>query len=138
MEHIPKIIIRPVDAENQRYPTCGDWLYDAESDTLEIRVSRMADYRSELAVAIHEFFEAVQCLHADISEAEVTAFDLKFEEERAAGQHGEEDEPGDDKRAPYREQHIGATWVEQETCSRSGLEWAKHEKNVYAADELQG
>lgn len=133
MEHIPKIIIRMIEPENHRYPTVGDWLYDAESDTLEIRVSKMADYRSEMAVAIHEFFEAVECLNKDISETTVTAFDLKFEDERADGKHKETDEPGDDKRAPYREQHIGATFVEQEVCSRTGLTWIAHEKHVYDA-----
>lgn len=138
MNHIPKIIIRPVQPENQRYPTPGDWLYDAESDTLEIRVSRMADYRSELAVAIHEFFEAVECLQRDVSEAQVTAFDLKYEDERADGKHADADEPGDDKRAPYREQHIGATWVEREVCVRTGLTWEAHEKNVLDSDELNG
>jgi len=130
MNHIPKILIRPIEPENQRYPTVGDWLYDAESDTLEIRVSRMADYRSELAVAIHECFEAVQCLQADISETQVTAFDLKFEAERDAGKHADTDEPGDDSRAPYAVQHLGATWVEREVCSRSDLSWKDHERNV--------
>ena len=130
MQHIPKILIRPIEPENQRYPTVGDWLYDAESDTLEIRVSRMSDHRSELAVAIHELFEAVQCLHADISEMKVTEFDLKYEAERDAGKHAETDEPGDDSRAPYAVQHLGATWVEREVCSRTDLSWKQHEQNV--------
>jgi hypothetical protein len=138
MKHMPKVIIRPIEAENHRYATVGDWLYDAESDTLEVRVSRMADYRSEMAVAIHEFFEAVECLNKDISETDVTAFDLKYEDERADGKHSDTDEPGDDPRAPYRTQHIGATWVEREVCGQSGLDWAIHEKNVYDAAELQG
>ena len=130
MEHIPKIIIRPIAPENQRYPTVGDWLYDAESDTLEIRVSRMADYRSEMAVAIHELFEAVQCQEASVSETDVTAFDLQFEAERNEGKHGDTDEPGDDPRAPYRDQHRAATEVERQVCGASGLDWAAHDSNV--------
>jgi hypothetical protein len=130
MEHIPKIVIRPIDAEHQRYPTCGDWMYDADANMIVILVSRMGDYRSELAVAIHEAFEAVQCLAADISEVEVTTFDLKFEAERDEGKHKDTDEPGDDNRAPYQRQHLGATWVEREVCSRSDLSWQQHEQNV--------
>jgi hypothetical protein len=137
MEHIPKIMIRLVAPENQRYPTPGDWLYDAESHTLEIRVSRMKDYRSEMAVAIHELYEAVECLALDISECDVTVFDLQFEAERAVGQHGPDDEPGDDKRAPYRAQHIAATWIEREVVTRSGLDWVQHEKICNDSTELQ-
>jgi hypothetical protein len=131
MDHIPKIIIRTINPSNHRYPTCGDWLYDAEDHVLEIRVSLMPDFRSELAVAIHEAVEAVMCLKRDISETDVTAFDLKFEEERGEGKHTETDEPGDDKRAPYFDEHVAATFVEREVCTQSKIAWSEHEKNVY-------
>lgn len=133
MDHIPKIIIRVIDPNNQRYPTCGDWLYDAEDEVLEIRISRMPDWKSELAVAIHEAVEAVECLDKDISEAEVTAFDLMFEKERDDGKHGETDEAGDDKRAPYHRPHVHATFVEKEVCAQLELSWDEHDKNVNEA-----
>lgn len=130
MQHIPKIIIRTIDPNNQRYFTCGDWLYDAEDDVIEIRVSNMPDWRSELAVAIHEAVEAVACVEKEISEVDVTKFDLKFEDERGAGQQTETAEPGDDKRAPYFEQHKAATFVEKEVCGQLSLSWIEHERNV--------
>lgn len=136
--HLPRIVIRMVEPDNQRYPTCGDWLYDAEDHVLEIRISKMADYRSEMAVAMHEFYEAVECLNANISETTVTAFDLKFEDERIEGKHGENDEPGDDDRAPYIFQHAAATLIEKTVCAQAGLLWENHEANVYNANELQG
>lgn len=129
MDHCPKIIVRFISPENQRYPTCGDWLYDAESHTLEIRVSKMDDWRSELAVAIHEAVEAVFCTAVDITEAEVTEFDMQFNR----GDHPDDMEPGDDIKAPYRVQHIAATFVEQEVCDRLALPWTEHEKNVLEA-----
>ena len=84
----------------------------------------MPDWRSELAVAIHEsVVEAVACVEKEISEVDVTKFDLKFEDERDAGQQTETAEPGDDKRAPYFEQHKAATFVEKEVCGQLSLSW---------------
>lgn len=133
MNHIPKIIIKPVQPENQRYPTCGDYFYDREDDTLYIFVSRMADFRSELAVVVHELYEAVTCLQAEVDYADIDRFDLQFERERDEGKHGDTDEPGDDKAAPYHVQHVGATFVEREVCSQAGLPWQQHEDNVNEA-----
>jgi hypothetical protein len=130
MDHIPRIIIKTVNPENQRYSTSGDYLYDAEDDTLTIFVSRMVDWKSELAVAIHELFEAVTCLHDEVSFTDIDQFDFRFEQERAEGMHSEFAEPGDEKDAPYYSQHVGATFVEKEVCSRLGLSWLDHDKNV--------
>ena len=127
MNHIPKIIIKPIQPDNHRYPTCGDYIYDREDDTLTVFVSRMDDYRSELAVALHEVFEAVQVLHADIPISDIDLFDMQFEKDRP---DGNEDEPGDDLKAPYHDQHVGATFVEREVCAQSGLSWDQHDKNV--------
>lgn len=133
MEHIPKIIIKPIDASNQRYSTPGDFTYDREDDTLTIFVSRMSDWRSELAVALHEAFEAVKCIADDIDLMAIDQFDTNFERERSEGKHGEFDEPGDEKSAPYHAAHIGATFVEREVCSRLDLSWEKHDENVNEA-----
>lgn len=130
MDHIPKIIIKPINAENHRYPTCGDYIYDREDDTLTIFVSRMGDWRSELAVAIHEAFESCACLAADIDLVKIDQFDMQFERDRDAGKHGETEEPGDDKSAPYNKEHWGATYVEKMTCLRLELDWEQHERNV--------
>ena len=127
MSHIPKIIIKPIDPENQRYPTCGDYLYDREDDTLTIFVSRMGDWRSELAVAIHEMFESVVCIFDDVSTSDIDLFDMDYERKRT---DGDVSEPGDSKDAPYHHQHVAATFVEREVCSKLNLEWVKHEEIV--------
>lgn len=127
MNHIPKIIIKPIEPENHRYDTCGDYFYDREDDTLTIYVSRMQDWRSELAVAIHELFESVACLASDVDQTDIDLFDMEYERKRP---ETDLSEPGDSKEAPYHTQHVGATFVEREACSQSGLPWAKHEENV--------
>ena len=116
--------------ENQRYPTCGDYIYDAEDDTLTIFVSRMDDWKSELAVAIHELFESVCCLGEGVEFKEIDLFDMKFEESRKPDDFSE---PGDELNAPYHSQHLGATLVEKEVCHQTGITWFEHEKNVNEA-----
>lgn len=130
MEHIPKIIIKPIDSENQRYPTCGDWLYDAEDNAIEVRVNRMSDWRSEIAVVVHELIEALCCIKNRIPEVKVMSFDIQYEKERAEGKHSETDEPGDDPNSPYHLEHVKATSVEKETCLQLNLNWDEHQRNV--------
>lgn len=127
MTHIPKIIIKPIQPDNHRYSTCGDYFYDREDDTLTIFVSRMEDWRSELAVAVHELFESVACIAEEIPMSDIDLFDMAFEQNR---EDNDNSEPGDNKAAPYHKQHVGATFVEREVCSKLDLSWEKHESNV--------
>lgn len=131
MDHIPKNIrCHLVDDENQRYMTVGDFLYEAETDTLTVYVSRMENWKSELAVLIHEIFESVSLLDAEVPFHEVDLFDFQFEKDRKAGKHTEYEEPGDSADAPYHRQHVGALFVEKETCAQLNLPWAEHERIV--------
>jgi hypothetical protein len=70
-----------------------------------ITVSRMPDERYEFLVGLHELIEAYLCKTRGISEASVTAFDT--------GVGANLDEPGDDPRAPYHNEHVFATKVER-------------------------
>lgn len=125
MEHIPEIRVKLVDPENQRFSDeCGDWFYEAEGRIITVYISRMSDWRSELAVTIHEIFESCACLAADIDQTDVDFFDKKFYLTHDDG------EAGEDLEAPYHSQHVGATFVEKESCTQSGLSWKEHEKIV--------
>lgn len=124
MNHIPRIVIKHIDHSNQRFGEIGDWFFDAEANELTIFVSRMSDWRSEMAVAIHEAFEAVACLAHDIDQTDVDAFDKEFYLENDTG------EAGDAKDAPYHAEHVGATFVEREVTSRLDLDWVKHEQII--------
>lgn len=123
MNHIPRIIVKVIDPANQRFGEVGDWFHDKEEDTVTVYVSRMVDWRSELAVAIHEVFESISCIAADIDQTDVDAFDKQFHLENDDG------EPGDEKDAPYFKQHVGSTFIEKETIAQSGLAWLQHEEN---------
>jgi hypothetical protein len=119
----PRIEIKFIDPKNQRFGEAGDWFYDAEDDRMTVFVNRMSDWRSELAVAIHELCESIACLAADIDQTDVDAFDKRFHEDLHDG------EAGDNPDAPYHKQHVGATAVERLTCSELGINWEQHEKN---------
>ena len=126
MTHIPTIKIKCIDPENQRFGECGDFFYDADADELTIFVNKMADWRSEAAVAFHEAMEFLMCLDKDIDQTDIDFFDKGFYKEHNEGQ------AGDDKNSPYHLQHIAATFVEQEVCSQLGLPWKQHEENCEA------
>jgi hypothetical protein len=134
MKPCPKISIEFIPHPLQRYPTVGDWQFNEDKTELRVRVSRMGDWRSEFAVAVHEAFEALACEAQGITDESVTAFDLQFEAERENGLHGGNDEPGDDPRAPYRDPHQRATLIENTITNCAGMPWRQHEKNVQALD----
>ena len=123
MTHIPKIIIKCIDPSSQRLDENGDWFYDTDADELTVFVSKMPDWKSELAIAVHEFVEACMCLADGVDQTDVDFFDKKFYLEHDKG------EAGDSKDAPYFKQHKSATFIEQEVCNQLGLSWQEHEKN---------
>lgn len=135
------IIIEFVDHKDQRYDTCGDWQEirpprppkDAYEGQLappphyKISVSRTHNWRSSVAVAVHELVEMVLCIDACISQAQVDTFDFDWEQRqndpRVLPLY---DEPGDDPHAPYYKQHQIATTVERILIEAFGLTWHKH------------
>lgn len=117
-----RVVIETVTHESQRYPTVGDWWWD--HDTLFISVSFMNDWRMEMAVAFHEFFEALACEAADISENAVDKFDKKWRPRKGI------EEPGDDPKAPYYRQHQMATVAERLLANEIGLNWQEYEEAV--------
>jgi hypothetical protein len=121
-----KIILRTLaEGESHPYETIGNWKIHPNGD-MEIIVSRMENADSEFWVAIHEAIEAWLCQKRGITDEKVTAHDKMFEAERAQGLHGEDDEPGDDPRAPYRKEHEFATLIEMLGVRECGILWKDH------------
>jgi hypothetical protein len=115
-----EMVDRPYN--RMRYKTAGDFLYSLKSDRFNFIIAKMpTDY--EALVFIHEFVEAYLCWKKGIPEKEITAFDKQFEKERMEGLHGEDDEPGDSKDAPYYNQHQAASKYEKQFCKQLGVKW---------------
>lgn len=121
LDAIKGIAISFIDQKDQRYPTVGDWFFD-DAGWLQIRVSKMEDPRYQLAVAFHEFVEAVTCTQAGITPAQVDEFDM--------GEGSDLDEPGQSIRAPYHKEHLLATAMERRLINHMGVNWDTYDKEV--------
>jgi hypothetical protein len=122
--------IEIIPHNRQRYPTVGDWFFDKRGN-LTIRVSKLSDWRREMLVAFHELAEVLICKHRNISQTAVDRFDKKFEADRAKGKHGEDDEPGDHPKSPYRREHFFATNVEALLSAELDVDFCKYEEEIY-------
>ncbi len=120
-----QVIITTIPHKHQRYPTVGDWY--VKNKTLFVIVSKMGNKRYELLVAVHELIEKILCEHRGITQKKVDAFDRAFEKARKPGN---EDEPGFDPRAPYREEHKFATRIELLLANELGIDWQKYDKKI--------
>jgi hypothetical protein len=125
--HKIDFMISQIPHSKQRYETVGDWIPGRPS---EIRVSRMKDQRYVFLVALHEMIEYELCKKNGISDNEVVAFDVNFEEERQRNLHAIEAEPGNDPRAPYRDEHKFATMIEMMVAQKLGVKWSAYEKTL--------
>jgi len=118
--------IKTIPHSAQRYPTVGDWFFDAEGD-LHVFVSSLGDEREEMLIAVHELVEVLQCKYQGVSAAEVDKFDIEFEKARP---QGNTDEPGDEPNAPYHRQHCLATGFERILAAVLGVKWKEYEKKI--------
>ena len=117
-----------IDHKAQRYDTCGDY-YEQRGEIL-FRISKLENWRYEYLILLHELIEWGLTKHQGISIDSIDQFDIKFEEDRAAGHHSPDSEPGDDKRAPYNLQHQVATQMEMFMADMIGVNWQEYTDKV--------
>lgn len=115
-----KIILETVRHVDQRYETWGDWYYDPDG-TLHIKVSadipELPTEDHHFLIALHELVEVWLCKKRGITAEQVDAHDFQFESEG----HPADAEPGDDPRAPYRNEHRFAMLIEHLMARELGL-----------------
>ena len=128
------IRIETIEHNEQRYETCGDWMFDEKGDLL-IRVSSMKNWKYELLIALHELVEVVLCKDRGITDDVVCAFDKAFEEKRALGNV---DEPGDDSLAPYKKEHFFATNIERLMSEEISVDWKEYDTTVNSLIQTHG
>jgi len=92
----------------------------------------MKDQRYVFLVALHEMIEYELCKKNGITDREVVAFDVNFEAERRRNIHPLEAEPGNDPRAPYRDEHDFASTIEMMVAQKLGVKWEAYEKALLA------
>lgn len=121
-----EINIKIIPHSHQRYDTCGDWWFDEKND-LFIRVSESGNWKYNVLVALHEAHEALLCKDRGIDERAITQFDIEFEDSRIKGN---DDEPGDDPKAPYKKEHFFATNLERMFAAELGVDWNEYDKEI--------
>jgi hypothetical protein len=92
---------------------------------LQIRISDLGNAIYEQAVALHELTEMFLVLNRGINIADIDAFDIEFERKRIGPE--DIDEPGDDPKAPYQNEHCYATAVERMFIAANGAKWADYD-----------
>jgi hypothetical protein len=123
------VIAKTIPHKYHEYETVGNWKFTKEG-LLVIFVSKMSDERYERLVFFHELIEAVLCKFHGIKEEDIKAFDEMYEAERLQGLHKDDEEPGWDKRAPYRKWHIFAEKIERMLAFVLQVNWKKYSHEV--------
>lgn len=112
------IEIKTIPQSEQRYVTVGD--YWTEGDKEVFRITDCGNRKYEWMIAIHELIEKALCEDKGITNEQIDEFDLKTDTL--------EEEPGDMKDSPYRDQHCFATAAERMLCAAMGLSWKEYEE----------
>lgn len=106
-----RIIIETIDFDQRRYPTQGDWFYDADGNLIIQVISEevLPNVKMDILapenflIALHELIEVMLCRANGITQEQVDEFDFAFKGDG---------EPGDQPDAPYRAQHRKAMIAE--------------------------
>ena len=122
-----KINVELLPYSSMRYPTAGDYWKD-KSGTWQFRIANFHNPHYECLVLVHELIECFLCDFAGIREEDITAFDVRFEQEREMGLHGPDDEPGHDPKSPYRKYHVFAEKVERMVAKVLRVRWGFYSK----------
>jgi hypothetical protein len=120
------ITITDIKHNQQRYPTVGDWVWDANGNLL-ITISDMGDWRYNFLIAFHELIEVMLCRKRGITQEEVDQFDMVYEKQRKENDFSE---PGDSRLAPYYNEHQFATKMEREMARELGVDWDDYNEKV--------
>jgi hypothetical protein len=126
VKHFPAMVLRSIPHKNHRYVTCGD--YFKEGKYWQVVTSK-TNADMEFLVLIHEMIELYLTQKRGIAEPKIKAFDEMFEKERDSGKWKDE-EPGDDRRAPYYNEHQFSTKIEKLCCDELKIDWDKYEETM--------
>lgn len=116
-----RIIIDFVDSKDQRYPTCGD--YYEKDGVYHITVTKQIDHRYNLLIMLHEMIEWTLTEMAGIREEDISDFDIEWNREPR-----EEDEPGNNRYAPYYREHRIAENFERLFADYLQVDFLEYEK----------
>ena len=119
------INIQVIPNEQHRPGISGaDWYFDQAGD-LQVRISKMSDWRYETCLAVHEMVEAILCKYNGVTVAQVDEFDRPFEEAKDNVTN-----VGDKTNAPYRREHCFATAAERIVAAELNVPWQDYDDEL--------
>ena len=116
--------VLPID-QLERFRTLGDYEEVSPGHWI-VRAAKLPCWKMTMLILIHELAELLATQSAHIPEPNILQFDLMFERE----QPGRDDEPGDDRRAPYMRQHSFASGIERLFAAEMGVNWKQYEDAI--------
>lgn len=129
MKQTEEICVKVVPMSEMRYPSVGDYWYD-ENGVLQVRIADLGEKRMNRCVLMHELNEVFVTEHHGIIEQDIMAFDVRFEKEREEGKWRDDQEPGDDPRAPYRKEHRFSENCERQLALALDVDWEEYTERV--------
>ena len=119
------------ETEHRKEVSGADWFFDSKGD-LQVRISPMSDWRYEMALALHETFEAILWKQRHgTSVRDVDRFDQEYYRT-----HADDLDAGDERKCPYRKEHCLATAAERMLAAEMGIVWSEYDKEL--ADTYPG
>lgn len=119
------INIQVIENKDHRPGISGaDWYYDQKGD-LQVRVSKMSDWRREMILAFHEASEAIMCRHNGVTVQAVDDYDRPFEEKKDNVTN-----VGDRTDCPYRREHCFASAIERILAGELEVPWQDYDDEL--------
>jgi len=112
-----EIFIKAQPYQDMRYSTCGDYWFDAEEGRYDIRVVETGNDDYDFLIMLHELIEMYLVKKRGISEPDIMAFDIKFDESDKEGA------PGDEIDCPAYKEHQFAEGMERIMCNEMNIPW---------------
>lgn len=119
------IFIRTIHEKEHRPGISGaDWFFDRNGD-LQVRVSKLSDWKREMCLAVHELFEALCCRNNGVSHHAVDEFDKQYD-----ATHSSDLNAGDDPLCIYAREHTLATAVERILAAEYRIQWHDYDQEL--------
>lgn len=123
------IHIKIIPHQEQRLGAVGDWWFDHNTNTLEVRVSDLGDWRYNFLFARHEMDEALLCQHAGITT------EMVDEDQLAAQPTDDPDSFSGYPGARLQYQHNDALAMEWLMARLLGVDWKEYGEAVKRVED---
>jgi hypothetical protein len=122
-----QIEVQVVPLKEQRYDTLGDYFF--KKGVLHFKITDTGNPFYNKLILIHELIEQTLTEAKGIKEQTILRHDLEFEKLIKDGKVGPDEEPGEHKNSPYRQEHLLAEIVEKLMLNHLNRETFKEYNN---------